>query len=81
MDSTSLTATEPSRALVPVLLFAALALAPLLGAFGAERYVLALLTRCAIFAIAALGLDLALGCGGLVSFGHAAFIGIGGYAA
>jgi branched-chain amino acid transport system permease protein len=34
-----------------------------------------------IFAIAAIGLDLALGFGGLVSFGHAAFIGIGGYAA
>ena len=69
------------RLIVPALLFAALALAPLLGLVGAERYVLALFTRCVIFAIAALGLDLALGCGGLVSFGHAAFIGIGGYAA
>ena len=34
-----------------------------------------------IFAIAAAGLNLALGYGGLVSFGHAAFFGIGGYAA
>ena len=33
-----------------------------------------------IFAIAALSLDLILGFGGLVSFGHAAFIGIGAYA-
>ena len=73
----------PNRArfVVPALLFAALALAPLLGLLGAERYVLSLFTRCIVFAIAAVGLDLALGFGGLVSFGHAAFIGIGGYAA
>ena len=73
----------PNRArfVVPALLFAALALAPLLGLLGAERYVLSLFTRCIVFAIAAVGLDLALGYGGLVSFGHAAFIGIGGYAA
>jgi len=32
-----------------------------------------------IFALAALSLDLILGYGGLVSFGHAAFMGIGGY--
>jgi len=32
-----------------------------------------------IFALAALSLDLVLGIGGLVSFGHAAFIGIGAY--
>jgi branched-chain amino acid transport system permease protein len=63
------------------MLFAALLCAPLLGLFGAERYVLSLFTRCLIFAIAAIGLDFALGFGGLVSFGHAAFIGIGAYAA
>ena len=34
-----------------------------------------------ILALAAVGLNLALGFGGLVSFGHAAFFGIGGYAA
>ena len=70
-----------ARLAVPAMLFSVLALAPLLGLLGAERYVLALFTRCMIFAIAAIGLDLVLGCGGLVSFGHAAFIGIGGYAA
>jgi branched-chain amino acid transport system permease protein len=70
-----------ARLAVPAMLFSVLALAPFLGLLGAERYVLALFTRCMIFAIAAIGLDLALGCGGLVSFGHAAFIGIGGYAA
>ena len=34
-----------------------------------------------IFAIAALSLELLIGVGGLVSFGHAAFLGIGAYAA
>ena len=36
--------------------------------------------RIMIFAIAALSLDLILGYGGMVSFGHAAYIGIGAYA-
>ncbi len=70
-----------ARLALPAILFSALALAPLLGLLGPERYVLSLFTRCMIFAIAAIGLDFALGCGGLVSFGHAAFIGIGSYAA
>jgi len=49
-------------------------------AFGESFYV-TLATRVAILALAAVGLNLALGLGGLVSFGHAAFFGIGGYAA
>lgn len=49
-------------------------------AAGAPFYV-ALATRIAILALAAAGLNLALGFGGLVSFGHAAFFGIGGYVA
>src|SRR5690606_30227128 len=39
-----------------------------------------LATRMAILGLAAVGLNIALGLGGLVSFGHAAFFGIGGYA-
>ena len=66
---------------LPALLFALLALTPLIGLVGPERYLLGLVTRAMIFAIAAIGLNLELGCGGLVSFGHAAFIGIGSYAA
>jgi branched-chain amino acid transport system permease protein len=38
-----------------------------------------LATRILIYAIAAASLNLVLGYGGLVSFGHAAFFGIGGY--
>ncbi|MEM9678659.1 MAG: branched-chain amino acid ABC transporter permease [Pseudomonadota bacterium] len=45
-----------------------------------EPFTITLATRVAIFAIAGIGLNLALGQGGLVSLGHAAFFGIGGYA-
>ncbi|HEV7339600.1 MAG TPA: branched-chain amino acid ABC transporter permease [Bosea sp. (in: a-proteobacteria)] len=67
------------RLLLPVLLFCLLALAPLAVSLGMPAGWLALLTRAMIFAIAALSLDLILGVGGLVSFGHAAFLGIGAY--
>jgi branched-chain amino acid transport system permease protein len=67
--------------IIPVVLFAAFAAAPLLASLsGAEGYVLSLLTRVMIFGIAAMALDLILGYGALVSFGHAAFLGLGGYA-
>jgi len=46
-----------------------------------EAFYVTLATRIAILAIAAVGLNLALGLGGMVSFGHAAFFGLGGYAA
>src|SRR6056297_337399 len=45
-----------------------------------EPFTITLATRAAIFAIAGIGLNLALGMGGLVSLGHAAFFGLGGYA-
>jgi branched-chain amino acid transport system permease protein len=46
-----------------------------------EAFYVTLATRIAILAIAGVGLNLALGLGGMVSFGHAAFFGLGGYAA
>ncbi len=46
-----------------------------------EPFVITLATRVAILALAGVGLNLVLGYGGLVSFGHAAFFGLGGYAA
>ncbi|WP_071674026.1 branched-chain amino acid ABC transporter permease [Nioella nitratireducens] len=45
-----------------------------------ETYIITLATRAAILALAGVGLNIALGLGGLVSLGHAAFFGIGGYA-
>jgi branched-chain amino acid transport system permease protein len=44
-----------------------------------EPFTITLATRAAILALAAVGLNLALGLGGLVSLGHAVFFGIGGY--
>ena len=45
-----------------------------------EPFTITLATRAVILALAAVGLNLALGIGGMVSFGHAVFFGIGGYA-
>jgi branched-chain amino acid transport system permease protein len=64
------------------LLLAALLLAiPLAALALGELFYITLATRMAILALAAVGLNFALGLGGLVSFGHAAFFGIGGYVA
>lgn len=49
------------------------------SALGADFYV-SLASRILIFALAATSLNLILGFGGMVSFGHAAFIGLGAYA-
>ncbi len=68
------------RERLPIALFIGFALLPVAAVFGAEAYLLDLFMRVMIFAIAALGLDLVVGYGALVSFGHAAFIGIGAYA-
>ena len=65
---------------LPFVLFALFALTPFAGQFTAESYLLSLVTRVMIFSIAALSLDLLVGYGALVSFGHAAFMGIGAYA-
>ncbi len=68
------------RQIFAAMLFALLALLPVAVALGLPPHWMTLVTRAMIFAIAALSLDLILGVGGLVSFGHAAFIGIGAYA-
>jgi branched-chain amino acid transport system permease protein len=57
-----------------------LAAVPPLAALLHEPFYLDLLRRVMIFAIAAVSLNLILGYGGLVSFGHAAYLGIGAYA-
>jgi len=62
---------------LPALVFLALAVVPLIWP---ERFVLGLVSRAMIMGIAALSLDLILGYGAMVSFGHAAFLGLGAYA-
>jgi branched-chain amino acid transport system permease protein len=63
---------------VPLVLLAFFAVVPLAAA--GQSYLLSLFMRIMIFAIAAIGLDFILGYGGLISFGHSAFIGLGAYA-
>ncbi|SDE45856.1 branched-chain amino acid ABC transporter permease [Ruegeria marina] len=53
---------------------------PLWAWWAEEPFMITLSTRVVILALAGVGLNLALGLGGLVSLGHAAFFGIGGYA-
>jgi branched-chain amino acid transport system permease protein len=67
--------------LINFVLAGLLLLVPLAAWASEEPFYITLATRMAILALAAVGLNLALGLGGLVSFGHAAFFGIGGYAA
>jgi branched-chain amino acid transport system permease protein len=61
-------------------LFAALILVPFYAQFANDRFVLTLFTRIIILAMAAVSLNLIIGFGGMMSFGHAAYLGIGGYA-
>jgi branched-chain amino acid transport system permease protein len=58
----------------------ALALVPPIAALTNQPFYVDLFRRMMIFAIAAVSLDLILGYGGMVSFGHAAYLGIGAYA-
>ncbi len=69
-----------ANVVAPLLIFAGFAALPLVATFGAKAYILALFGRIMIFAVAAIALDLLIGYGGLISFGHAAFVGIGAYA-
>src|SRR5436309_2687201 len=62
-----------------IVLVVLLALPPLAQAFDGGFYI-GLASRILIFALAATSLNLILGFGGMVSFGHAAFMGVGGYA-
>jgi branched-chain amino acid transport system permease protein len=70
---------RPSYVL-PLLLLAALAVVPFVAAAVEQPFWTAFFARILIYAIAASALNLALGYGGLVSFGHALFLGIGAYA-
>lgn len=61
-----------------LVLCALIALPFVANAMG-EFFYIALATRILIFALAATSLNLILGFGGMVSFGHAAFLGVGAY--
>jgi branched-chain amino acid transport system permease protein len=67
----------PARLVVGLVVLALLATLPLVG----NSYAINLAIEVLIFAIFAMSLDLLLGYTGLISFGHAAFFGVGAYAA
>jgi branched-chain amino acid transport system permease protein len=68
-----------TRNVVMVVMMIVLALVPVYAAWIGNNFVLILVTRVVILAIAAVSLNLLMGYGGMVSFGHAAYLGIGGY--
>ena len=68
------------RAIVPAAGLVLLAAVPLAAALLDQPFYLDLVRRIMIFAIAALSLNLILGYGGMISFGHAAYLGVGAYA-
>ena len=61
-------------------MLAILALLPVYTTLTGDTFVMTLFTRVLILAIGAVSLNLIMGYGGMVSFGHAAYLGIGGYA-
>ena len=73
--------TMNRETLINIVLAIALVAVPVIALGMDEPFIITLATKVAILAMAGVGLNLVLGYGGLVSFGHAAFFGIGGYAA
>ena len=57
-----------------------LAAVPVVAALIDQPFYVTLFTRIMIFALAAMSLNLIIGFGGLVSFGHAMYMGVGAYA-
>ncbi|MFZ5962389.1 branched-chain amino acid ABC transporter permease [Thalassococcus sp. BH17M4-6] len=65
---------------VNLMVLAGLLALPVWALIADQPFTITLATRAVILALAAVGLNIALGIGGLVSLGHAAFFGLGGYA-
>ena len=68
------------RVAINVAILIILALVPVYAAWTGDTFVMTLFTRVVILALATLSLNLIMGFGGMVSFGHAVYLGIGGYA-
>jgi branched-chain amino acid transport system permease protein len=75
-----MTALMTPRNVFVAALLVLLALLPVYTTMTGNTFLLTLFTRIVILAIAAVSLNLIMGFGGMVSFGHAAYLGIGGYA-
>jgi branched-chain amino acid transport system permease protein len=68
------------ESILNAVIFAGLLVVPLWAYATDEPFTITLATKVCILALAGVGLNIALGLGGLVSLGHAAFFGLGGYA-
>ncbi|TYC52159.1 branched-chain amino acid ABC transporter permease [Rhodobacterales bacterium] len=68
------------ESILNAVILALLVLVPAWAVLADEPFTITLATRAVILALAAVGLNIALGLGGLVSLGHAVFFGLGGYA-
>lgn len=68
------------RIVILLICLLVLAVLPYFATLWQSEFLYRVGTRIMIYAIAAVSLDLILGFGGMVSFGHAVFIGLGGYA-
>ena len=75
-----MTAALTPRNVVIAVLMLLLAAVPVYAAVTANTFLVTLFTRVIILGMAATSLNLILGYGGMVSFGHAVYLGIGGYA-
>ncbi len=75
-----MTALVTPRNFVFAVLIVFLALLPVYAGVSGNAFVVILFTRILILAMAATSLNLIMGYGGMVSFGHAVYIGLGGYA-
>jgi branched-chain amino acid transport system permease protein len=69
-----------ARTCVAFALLLLLALVPVIAGLAGQPFYVTLVSRMMIFALAALGLNLIIGYGAMVSFGHALYIGVGVYA-
>jgi branched-chain amino acid transport system permease protein len=75
-----MTAFFNARNVVAAAVVVGLLALPLFSQATGNVFALTLFTRIVIFALAAVSLNLIMGFGGMMSFGHAAYLGIGGYA-
>ena len=73
-------AAVPGRVKAATVLFTLFALVPPAATLAGDPFLVLIAARILAWAIAALALDLILGYGAMVSFGHAAYVGFGAYA-
>jgi len=75
-DGSPMSGLSPRNAFVAGVI-AILALVPVYAEASGNTFIMSLFTRIVILAIAAVSLNLIMGFGGMVSFGHAVYLGIG----